>query len=103
MHDQIESHLAELRALCGRFAVARLDVFGSAARGADFDPARSDADFLVEFQTEARLPPLEQFFGLNEALERLLGRRVDLIETGAVRNPYVLAEIGRTREFIYAA
>jgi len=103
MHEQIASHLADLRALCRRFAVARLEVFGSAARGSDFDPARSDADFLVEFQPETQLAPLQQFFGLSEALERLLGRRVDLIETGAMRNPYVLAEVDRGRELIYAA
>ena len=103
MHEQIATHMADLRALCRRFAVARLEVFGSAARGSNFDPARSDADFLVEFQPETQLPPLQQFFGLSEALERLLGRRVDLIETGAVRNPYVLAEVNRARELIYAA
>ena len=76
MHQQIASHLAELRALCRRFAVARLEVFGSAARGDDFDPSSSDADFLVEFQVAERLAPLQQFFGLNEAslaaLERLV-------------------------------
>jgi predicted nucleotidyltransferase len=103
MHDQIAAHLTGLRALCRRFAVARLEVFGSAARGADFDPARSDADFLVEFRLETHLSPLQQFFGLSEALERLLGLRVDLIEAGAVRNPYILAEIERARELIYAA
>jgi predicted nucleotidyltransferase len=103
MHDQIATHLADLRALCRRFAVARLEVFGSAARGSDFDPAGSDADFLVEFQPETQLAPLQQFFGLNQALERLLGRRVDLIETGAVRNPYILDELARGRVLIYAA
>ncbi len=103
MHDQIASHLAELRARCRQFAVNRLELFGSAAHGVDFDPASSDADFVVEFQAEARLPPLQQFFGLSEALEQLLGRHVDLVEAGAVRNPYVLAEINRARELIYAA
>jgi putative transposase len=103
MHDQIASHFAELRALCRQFAVNRLELFGSGARGLDFDPASSDADFLVEFQAEARLPPLQQFFGLNEALEQLLGRRVDLIEAGAVRNPYLLARMNEARELIYAA
>ena len=33
-----------------RYHVARREVFGSAARGVDFDPAVSDADFLVEFK-----------------------------------------------------
>jgi predicted nucleotidyltransferase len=103
MHDQIALHLAELRALCRRFAVARLEVFGSAARGWDFDPSQSDADFLVEFQADAPLPPLGQFFGLHEALERLLGRPVDLVEAGAARNPHWLAEMAKARELIYAA
>ncbi len=46
----IASHRDELRALCRRFHVRRLDGFGSAARG-DFDPAQSDLDFLVEFDS----------------------------------------------------
>jgi len=37
------------------------------------------------------------------ALEKLLGRAVDLVESDAVRNPYVLAGINRSREPVYAA
>ena len=48
MIADIALHREELRDLCRRFHVRRLEVFGSAARG-DFDPARSDIDFLVEF------------------------------------------------------
>lgn len=103
MHAAISSHLDELRRLCRRYGVARLEVFGSAARGSDFDPAASDADFLVEFGAANDLSPLDQFFGLARALEQLLGRRVDLVESGAVRNPFVLAEINRAREVVYAA
>jgi len=103
MHAAISSHLDELRRLCRRYGVARLEVFGSAARGGDFDPAASDADFLVEFGAANDLSPLDQFFGLARALEQLLGRRVDLVESGAVRNPFVLAEINRAREVVYAA
>jgi uncharacterized protein len=36
-------------------------------------------------------------------LEGLLARRVDLVETGAIRNPFILAEIERAREVVYAA
>lgn len=45
----IAERRSDIAALCRRFGVRRLVVFGSAARGADFDPARSDLDFLVEF------------------------------------------------------
>jgi predicted nucleotidyltransferase len=64
MHADIAEKRDALMALCRRYDVARLELFGSAARGADFDPASSDADFLVEFKPGSQLPPLEQFFGL---------------------------------------
>ncbi len=103
MHTEIEKHRETLTSLCQRYGVVRLEVFGSAARGADFDPAKSDADFLVEFDKDSGLSALDQFLGFSEALERLLGRPVDLVEASAVRNPYVRATINRSKELIYAA
>ncbi|MGP1679269.1 MAG: nucleotidyltransferase family protein [Burkholderiales bacterium] len=72
-------------------------------RGDDFDPASGDADFLVEFEPQSDLPALEEFFGFQADLSRLLERSVDLVEERAVRNPYVLVNINRTREVVYAA
>lgn len=103
MHQLIEQHRADIALLCRRYGVRQLEVFGSAARAADFDPASSDADFLVDFQPGGDLAPLEQFFGLADALSRLLGRPVDLVERGAVRNPFILASLNRAREVVYAA
>ena len=93
MHTLIDQRRAEIALLCHRYGVQRLDVFGSAARGLDFNPDTSDADFLVEFRSADGLSPLQQFFGFADALERLLERPVDLVERGAVRNPFVLAGI----------
>jgi predicted nucleotidyltransferase len=56
----------------------------------------------VEFAADVQAG-LDTFFGAKTALEALLGRGVDLVEAGAVRNPYVLASINRNRETIYAA
>ena len=80
MHALIDQHRAEIALLCNRYGVRQLEVFGSAARGTDFDPDRSDADFLVDFVPDSGLPPLQQYFGFAEELERLLGRPVDLVE-----------------------
>jgi predicted nucleotidyltransferase len=89
--------------LCRRFHVRRLDLFGSAARG-DFDPERSDIDFLVEFDREhAEALAFETYFGLKAALEALLGRPVDLVEPSAVRNPYLKASIEGSREPVFEA
>jgi uncharacterized protein len=103
MHADIAEKRDALAALCRQYGVARLEVFGSAARGIDFDSGRSDFDFLVEFEPKSSLPPLKQFFGLADALEHLLGRSVDLVESGAIRNPFVLAGINRSREVVYGS
>ena len=84
MHALINQHRAEIALLCHRYSVRQLRVFGSAARGSDFDPDRSDADFLVDFARNGDLPPLQQYLGFAEALERLLGRPVDLVERDAI-------------------
>lgn len=102
MIPELDRHRDAIAELCRRFGVRRLDVVGSAARGADFDPARSDVDFLVEYAPEAA-PSLGAFFGLRDALASLLGRPVDLIMTSGLRNPFVRAEMERSRAPLYAA
>lgn len=101
MHADIASRRDALIAVCRRYGVTRLEVFGSGARVTDFDPFRSDADFLVEFAPAAA--GLGPFLSLKAELESLLGRPVDLIEREAVRNPYLCAEIDSARELIFAA
>jgi len=103
MHSEIIAKRDAIADLCRHYGVARLEIFGSAARGADFDPVRSDADFIVEFAPATGVSALRQFFGFAEDLERLLGRPVDLVESGAIRNPYMRAGINRSRELVYAA
>jgi uncharacterized protein len=83
MHPEIADQAADIAELCRRHGVARLEVFGSAARDADFDPATSDADVLVTF-TAAAGNDLGTYLDLKEALETLLGRPVDLLERDAI-------------------
>ncbi len=83
MHPDLASKRDALTALCRRFGVARLEVFGSAARGLDFDPARSDVDFLVTFTPSAD-GDFSGFADFRAALETLLHREVDLLERPAV-------------------
>jgi predicted nucleotidyltransferase len=99
----IESHRAEIAELCRRFHVQRLDVFGSAARGTDFDPDRSDVDLLVTYDPGTPAPSLAEYFDLRDELAALFGRPVDLVMSGAVRNPFILANIERSRRIVYAA
>lgn len=102
MEMSIQEMRGEIEELCRRYRVRRLELFGSAA-GDRFNPRSSDFDFLVDFEG---LPPAEHsrcYFGLLFALTDLLGRDVDLVETGAIRNPYFLQAIARDRIPLYAA
>jgi uncharacterized protein len=98
----IEDHRAELAELCRRYRVRSLSVFGSATRE-DFDPERSDFDFLVEFEALPSGQYSDAYFGLLESLERLLGSPVDLVVSSAIRNPYFRQSVERTRAVLYAA
>jgi len=102
MNEHIEQQREQIAELCRQFHVRRLALFGSALDG-DFDPERSDLDFVVEFET---LPPgtyADTYFGLISALECLFGRKVDLVEPESVRNPYFRQEIEAHQETLYAA
>jgi predicted nucleotidyltransferase len=101
MAPLIDDNLEEIGRLCRLHGVRKLEVFGSILRG-DFDPQRSDVDVVVEFD-----PPVANsfanFLDLKEALERLLGRPVDLVELHAVRNRRLRHYIEQSKSPVYAA
>ena len=102
MNPLIRDRLDELGGLCAKHGVRRLELFGSAA-GESFDPEASDLDFLVEFQDLTPGQYADAYFGLLEGLEGLFNKSVDLVESKAIRNPYFLQAIERTRVLLYAA
>lgn len=93
-------HMAQITALCARHGVARLQLFGSAASGA-FEPGQSDYDFLVELDAQAPGSRAQRLIDLAEALESLLGAKVDLVNPRYIRNPYFAAEVERTRRPVH--
>ncbi|MEA2025276.1 MAG: nucleotidyltransferase family protein [Chloroflexota bacterium] len=102
MTSIIDRHRPEIEAICRTYGVKRLDVFGSAVRE-DFDPARSDVDFLVEFEPDRDLNTYHAYMGLRGELSRLLGRPVDLVMPSGLRNRYYAQEIEATRVPFYAS
>lgn len=102
MHPILEIKALELREICRRRQVQRLLLFGSAARGS-FDPASSDLDFLVQFPKLSPAQHAECYFSLQEDLEQLFGRPVDLVEPEPIRNPYFRQAVEQSQELIYAA
>ncbi len=95
----IEIDGIQLAAICDRFHVDRLSVFGSAARG-EMRPD-SDVDILVEFRPDAEIGLIE-YAGLMLALSGLLGRKVDLVSKPALR-PSLREGILEEARLLYAA
>ena len=103
LKTQIPLPIDEIAALCRRLDVERLDVFGSILRD-DFRPD-SDVDFLVVFRDNDYGPWLSKLQDLQEELERLLGRKVDLVtRRGVERSPNYIRRkhILSTARLIYA-
>ena len=99
----ITQHLDEVRALCEKYHVKRLEIFGSAVKGT-FDSERSDLDFAVEFFPHS--DPLvrgERYWELHGALERLFGRSIDLVAIAFVENPYFAQVLEMTERTVYEA
>jgi uncharacterized protein len=90
---------SRIAALCRRFNVRRLDLFGSAATGR-FDPGHSDFDLLVEFAPMSPGAYAASYFGLREALEAEYGRPIDLVTEAALANPYLIRRIAAEKRLL---
>lgn len=98
----VEDRLDAIVALCRKYQVARLDVFGSALRD-DFRPGDSDIDLLVDFGEMDPYFKVDHYFDLLDELSELLGVEVDLVMVGALKNPYIAADVHATKRLLYAA
>lgn len=96
----VSEHLPEIAKLCVRYGVTRLEVFGSAASG-KFDPGRSDIDLLADFSATREPGYADRYLDFADALERLLGRHVDLVTQRSIRNPRFAEMIRKQSVNIY--
>lgn len=78
VRPRIDIPYERIAELCRRWHIRRLCLFGLALRD-DFGP-ESDLDVLAEFD-DNNIPGLA-FFGIQEELSRLMGRKVDLNTPG---------------------
>jgi len=97
---RIPLNRAKVAAFCKRWNISEFSLFGSVLRE-DFRPD-SDVDVLVSFQHEAKWS-LWDLIEMTEELEKIFGRKVDLVEKEALRNPYRRHSILNGREIFYVA
>ncbi|MCX6376398.1 MAG: nucleotidyltransferase domain-containing protein [Armatimonadetes bacterium] len=90
----------EIADFCRRWKVRQLALFGSVLRE-DFQ-SDSDVDVLVTFVPGANIS-LFDLGAMQQELEAMFGRHVDLVEEAGLRNPFRRRSILKNREIVYAA
>ncbi|MCC6661962.1 MAG: nucleotidyltransferase family protein [Phycisphaerales bacterium] len=91
---------AAVTEFCRRWKIAEFALFGSVLRD-DFGP-QSDLDVVIKFHPGAGWSYFH-LFDMQDELERIVGRPVDLITQDGLKNPARRAEILGTRHILYAA
>lgn len=99
----IELNMEKIAALCRKYKVAKLWVFGSILTPRFNE--KSDIDLLVIFDKAkiALLDMADIFFNFIDELENLFGRKVDLTIYTAIRNKYFKEEVDETKQLIWSA
>ncbi len=95
----IELNMDRIIALCKKYKVEKLWVFGSILTSRFNDS--SDVDMSVRFRYEEIPDMFIHFFDFIYELQDVLGRKVDLVDESAVRNEYFRNELDRTKRLIY--
>ena len=97
----IDQNLQRIIELCRKHRVKTLAVFGSILTDRFND--QSDVDLLVNFDTtdHEKWDYVTNYFDFQESLERLFGRKVDLVVEKGLKNKYFIANVNRTKQIIY--
>jgi len=98
---EISKYQPEIATLCKSLNVKELFLFGSSL-SSEFS-INSDIDLLVDFQKLTPLEYTDRYFNLKFSLEKIFGRRIDLLEKKSLQNPYLKAEIDSKKRLLYAA
>lgn len=96
----LKDKISDINKLCKRYHVDKLFVFGLIVKENYHD--NSDIDFLVYFIDD--LPLLDyadNFFDFIYDLEKLLKRKIDMVSGKAMKNPYFIQEVEKTKQLVY--
>ena len=97
--NQLSIHINDINKLCYNHSVKTLYVFGSVLTNSL--NSESDIDFLVEFLPINSKEYADNYYDLKYSLERVLNRKIDLLEKTAIKNPYFIQSIQNNNQIIY--
>ncbi len=95
----VDKNIEDLKKLCIMYNVEKMYLFGSSLN-ANFN-MKSDIDLLVKFKSIELSKYFDNYMDFKERLEKLFGRKVDLVEEQTLRNPILINSINKSKELIY--
>ena len=96
----LDNYILTIKDLCRQNNVKSLYVFGSVL--SDRFNEGSDIDLIVEINSDDPIDYAERYFNLKFGLQELFKRPVDLLESKAILNPFILENIDNSKFLIYA-
>lgn len=95
----LQKSKSKIAEICRRYQIRELSLFGSQARG-DYSE-KSDFDFLVEFEAEAKIDYFK-YFEIQEELEKIVRQKVDLVPKNGLK-AFVRRQVLSEAEIVYAS
>lgn len=95
----IETYREQIQTLCKNHKVKTLYSFGSVNTSRFNDD--SDVDLMVDFDTTDPLEYSDNYFDLKFELEKIFNRPIDLLESKAIKNPFLRENIDQSKILIY--
>jgi hypothetical protein len=93
------SYKAEIDALCESHKVKWLYAFGSILRSSY--NKNSDIDLIVDFKELDINDFANNYYDLMFSLQNMFNRNVDLLEFHAIKNPYFIQAMDKTKVLVY--
>ena len=95
----LETYKDQIQRLCKNYKVKTLYAFGSILTP-KFNKD-SDVDLMVDFETTDPIEYTENYFDLKFELEKVLRRSIDLLESKAIKNPFLKESIDKSKVLVY--
>jgi predicted nucleotidyltransferase len=99
MNNILTNYAPKVISLCEKHKVKRLYAFGSVIT--DRFSNQSDIDLVVDFKEIDLIDYADNYFDLQDSLEDIFERKVDLLEDKAIRNPILRKNIDDSKQLIY--
>lgn len=98
----VENKMEEIKELCKKMQVQSLYLFGSGTSEKSFTK-ESDLDFLFQFKKDDQglLVSGYDYFDLMFDLEKITGKKIDLVAEERVKNKFFLSRINNEKIKIY--